>query len=194
MWPYISVTYQWHLMLHKNTITMQCKNPIHWTTYTLLQYQRRSSSPFTKYCQSSWTSSIRQYNIIVHSMDFPYLVEKTNKIDGIIWEHLPDTTDLITRTNVLQIRCYMCIQWTCVLYSVVLTWQSNPPISPFNSPCNELTSVWSMFDVCIQSTFLFPRQFTYTLWTRNTTRLNRICKKRCCLIYWVVYKGGPFER
>jgi len=39
----------------------------------------------------------------------------------------------------------MCIQWTRVLYSVVLTRQSNPPISQFNSPCNEFTGVWSMF-------------------------------------------------
>ena len=39
----------------------------------------------------------------------------------------------------------MYIQWTRVLYSVVLTRQSNPPISHFNSPCNEFKSVWSMF-------------------------------------------------
>jgi len=39
----------------------------------------------------------------------------------------------------------MCIQWARVLYSVVLTQQSNPPISQFNSPCNVFTSVWSMF-------------------------------------------------
>ena len=41
-------------------------------------------------------------------------------------------------------RCYMCIQWTRVLYAVVITRQSNPPISQVNSPCNEFTSVWSM--------------------------------------------------
>ena len=34
---------------------------------------------------------------------------------------------------------------TRVLYSVVITWQSNPPVSQFNSLCNEFTSVWSMF-------------------------------------------------
>jgi len=39
----------------------------------------------------------------------------------------------------------MCIQWTSVLYSVIITWQSNPPIPQFNSPCTEFTSVWSMF-------------------------------------------------
>ena len=38
----------------------------------------------------------------------------------------------------------MCIQWTQDKYSVI-TRQSNPPISQFNSPCNEFTSVWSMF-------------------------------------------------
>ena len=40
---------------------------------------------------------------------------------------------------------YMYIHWTRVLYSVVITWQWNPPISQFNSPCNEFTSFWSMF-------------------------------------------------
>ena len=39
----------------------------------------------------------------------------------------------------------MCVQWTRVLYSAVITRQSNPPISQFNSPCNEFTSFWSMF-------------------------------------------------
>ena len=39
----------------------------------------------------------------------------------------------------------MCIQWTRVLYSVVITWQSNPTISQFNSLCNEFTGFWSMF-------------------------------------------------
>ena len=42
-------------------------------------------------------------------------------------------------------RCYMCIQWTCVIYSVVITWQSNPPISKFNSRCHDFMSVWSTF-------------------------------------------------
>ena len=39
----------------------------------------------------------------------------------------------------------MCIQWTRVLYSVVITRQSNPPIAQFNSLCNEFWSVLSMF-------------------------------------------------
>ena len=41
----------------------------------------------------------------------------------------------------------MCIQWTRVLYSAVITRQSNPPIQQFNSLCNEFMSVRSMF-VC----------------------------------------------
>ena len=44
-----------------------------------------------------------------------------------------------TWTNALQNRCYMCIQWTQDLYSVVITQQSNPPISQFNSLYNEFT-------------------------------------------------------
>jgi len=40
----------------------------------------------------------------------------------------------------------ICVyKWTRVLYSVVITWQSNQPISQYNSPCNEFTSDWSMF-------------------------------------------------
>jgi len=31
------------------------------------------------------------------------------------------------------------------LYSVVIPRQSSPAISQFDSPCNEFTSVWSMF-------------------------------------------------
>jgi len=46
----------------------------------------------------------------------------------------------------------MCIQWTRVLYYVVITRKSNPPISQFNSPCNEFTSVWSMFVYNINNT------------------------------------------
>ena len=43
--------------------------------------------------------------------------------------------------------CNMYRKWTRVLYSVVITRQSNPLMSQFNSLCNEFTSVWSMF-VC----------------------------------------------
>jgi len=31
------------------------------------------------------------------------------------------------------------------IYSVVITHQSNPPVSKFSSLCNEFSSVWSMF-------------------------------------------------
>ena len=42
-------------------------------------------------------------------------------------------------------RFDMCIQWSHVIYSVVITQQSNPPISQFSRPCDKFTSVWSMF-------------------------------------------------
>ena len=46
----------------------------------------------------------------------------------------------------LQNRCYMCILWIIQdIYSVVITWQPNPPISQFSRLCNKFTSVWSMF-------------------------------------------------
>jgi len=34
------------------------------------------------------------------------------------------------------------------IYSIVTTRQSNPPISKCSRPCNQFTSVWSMFQ-CI---------------------------------------------
>ena len=37
-------------------------------------------------------------------------------------------------------RWYICIQWTLVLYSVVITWQSNPPISQINTVMNSRVS------------------------------------------------------
>ena len=53
----------------------------------------------------------------------------------------------------------MCIQRTRVLYSVVITRQSNPPISEFNSLCNEFTSVWSMFPCnTLLETYLYTLQ------------------------------------
>jgi len=39
----------------------------------------------------------------------------------------------------------MCIYWARDIYFVVITQQSNPPISQFDSLCNEFTSDWSMF-------------------------------------------------
>ena len=49
--------------------------------------------------------------------------------------------------------------WTRVLYSVVITRTSNPPISQLNSPCNEFMSVWSMF-VCNNNCRNFSLQYS----------------------------------
>mgnify|MGYP006890621568 CR=1 FL=1 len=51
----------------------------------------------------------------------------------------------------------MCIQWTRVLFSVVIPRQSNPPISQFNCPCNKFTWVWSLFVLIAKSMCLFGR-------------------------------------
>jgi len=61
-------------------------------------------------------------------------------IDIVVYEYLPETTESITWTKHYT-RCNMCIQWTRVLYCVVITRQSNPHISQFSRPCNESTSV-----------------------------------------------------
>jgi len=91
-----------------------------------------------------YTILILVYTLIV-SISSQFLCKCQIVMFSIVWEHWPDTPEKNTWTNALQNRCYMCIQRTCVLYSVVITWQSNPPISQFNSPYNEFTSVWSMF-------------------------------------------------
>jgi len=48
-----------------------------------------------------------------------------------------------------QVHKHHGIQWTRGLYSVVITCQSNPPISQFNSLCNELYEC--LINVCIQN-------------------------------------------
>ena len=62
----------------------------------------------------------------------------------------------------------MCVQLTHVLYSVVITWQSNPPISQFNSPCNEFMSVWSMF---VYNTYTLTHSFLVSK-QMNTTSVS----------------------
>ena len=72
--------------------------------------------------------------------------------------------------------CYMCIQWTWVLYSVVITWQSNPPIPQFNSPCNEFTSLWSMLvynNDCTIFYYNLMSKFS-TSFTKWSKLLNRV--------------------
>ena len=39
----------------------------------------------------------------------------------------------------------MCIQWTCLLYSVVIALKFIPPISQLKSLCYEFTSVWFVY-------------------------------------------------
>ena len=58
----------------------------------------------------------------------------------------PKLRNKLHGSNALQNGCYMCLLWTRVLYSIVKTRQSNPPISQFNNPCNEFPSFWSMFE------------------------------------------------
>jgi len=53
----------------------------------------------------------------------------------------------------------MCIQWTSVLYSVVLTRQYNPSISQFNSPCNEFTSGQCFYTIPLEE-YLSPAIFS----------------------------------
>jgi len=63
----------------------------------------------------------------------------------------------------------MCIQWTRVLYSVVITRPPYPPISQFSRPCNEFTSVWSMFPC---NKILWKDQRWYWLLTKETFYLS----------------------
>ena len=118
---------------------------------SILDYRKYKHVP-EHYCHTSFCNNESEYIppppllaiMFVKSCNLFSLFFETTMYSNV-WEHWPDTLELITWPNILQNRCYMCIQWTRVLYSVVITWQSDPPISQFNSPCNELTSVWSMF-------------------------------------------------
>ena len=84
----------------------------------------------------------------------------------------------------LQNSCYMCIQWTHVLYSDVITCQSNPPISQFNCPCNKFTSAQSMFPYNKNESRHSPSNFLYTkhlndrplLYQHGLKLLYMICK------------------
>ena len=86
----------------------------------------------------------------------------------------------------------MCIQWTRVLYSVPITWESNPRISQCNSPCNEFTSVWSMFVyntrvlsyvivwcMCVCFTFI-----TMILWNKGIClNVAKVLTSICVILY-----------
>ena len=82
--------------------------------------------------------------------------------------------------NVLQNRCYMCIQWTCVLYSVVITRQSNPSISQFNSPRNEFMSVGLMYYIQYHMLSVFP----------GIILLQYFMVSKLASQYWSKYWGG----
>ena len=57
------------------------------------------------------------------------------------------------------------------MYSVEITRQSKPTILTFRRPCNELTSVWSMFPC---NTTLFSKQKSKSKIDNPKTKLNLI--------------------
>ena len=82
-------------------------------------------------------------------------------------------------TNALQNRCYIRIQWTCVLNSVVLTRQSNPPISQFISLWNEFSSVWSMI-LCNTDSHLSKHLFTW----EQSVSISGSCTSTLFTVVW----------
>ena len=102
------------------------------------------------------TSSLDQVKVIV--LLFAFLLCKFCCVVCCLYDLckvLYENIDQILLNKLHEPMCYkignMCIQWTHALYSVVITCHSNPPISQFNSPCNEFTTVWSMF---VYNTFI----------------------------------------
>ena len=75
--------------------------------------------------------------------------------------------------------------YTCV----VITWQSNPPISQFISPCNECMSVWSMFP-CNTVEKRYGLMDTQTYCTAFVTHIESFCNsttsmnKMCQTLVW----------
>ena len=80
----------------------------------------------------------------------------------------------------------MCIQWTWVLYSVVKTWQSNSPISQFNSLCNEFTSVWPLCLYTILDICIYQAYWDYSQWFESVPQFVYPCKQSFVLGYvWI---------
>ena len=73
--------------------------------------------------------------------------------------------------NALHHMCYMCIQWTRVLYSVVITWQSNSTISQFNSPCNDSRVSGQCLYTIYVIQFIWVISYTQTLHYGQITRI-----------------------
>ena len=81
-----------------------------------------------------------------------------------------------------------CIQWTHVLYSVVITRQSNPPISQYNSPCNKFTSFCSMFVYNSCVCWIYGLLIQVTLYNKGYKwgyrwTPNRLCETLNCKHY-----------
>ena len=108
----------------------------------------------------------------------------------IVYEYWPETTGWITWNNKLQNMCYMCIQWTHVLYSVVITQHSNLPISQFSRPCNIFTSVWSMISCyirkcyrCLLRSHVLLRYHNVDLEKHvDTSKLTRLVMESCHMV------------
>ena len=74
--------------------------------------------------------------------------------------------------SMVQGRCYMYILWTRALYSAVITRQSNPPLSQFNSLCNKFKSFWAMFLYNSRSKILINNFFSASY--RQCTAMNHL--------------------
>ena len=78
----------------------------------------------------------------------------------------------------------MCIQWTRVLYSVVITWQSNPPFSQFN-----------MFSQCLYTIHIYTSSFVFCHFVIFTivklSLLLVFCRNIKQHDIWESWRGSP---
>ena len=82
------------------------------------------------------------------------------------------------------------------IYSVVITRKSNPPISQFNSLCNEFTNVWSMFVYNRWVTllrfyiyYLFCNSLVHVIYSRVSGQCSHaIISHNKCHASWLITK------
>ena len=83
--------------------------------------------------------------------------------------------------NKLHGTCLYNGHWTLDnLYSVVTTRQCNPPMSQFNSLCNEFTGFWSMFmyitktiNLCLSLRLHTSKQLGFVNYTHNVSIIEQ---------------------
>ena len=115
--PFLLLQHQIQLSLHL----------LHFSGISLGCSWRLRSGIWSKTLVTHWGSKKSKINRVKHILNCCCMKTLTRSY----WINYED--------QCIPNRCYMCIQWTCVIYSVVITWQSNPP---FQNSTVGVTTSW----------------------------------------------------